>query len=124
MLHDPLHNTVIRIRALVVALEALPALVARNAQRNAVLGAQFLQLSHDARGDYGGGFGVEQIHEGFVEFEFAVHGVREEVGVDEDVVGGPEGGVGLEEERGGDLGAVVGLAVLRAMGWSVGLGKR
>ena len=33
-----------------------------------------------------------------------MHGVREEVGVDEDTVGRAEGGVGLEEERGGDLG--------------------
>jgi hypothetical protein len=34
-------------------------------------------------------------------------GVGEEVGVDEDRIGRPEGGVGLEEEGGGDLGAGV-----------------
>jgi hypothetical protein len=34
-----------------------------------------------------------------------VHGVREEVRVYEDGVGGSECGVGLEEECGGDLGA-------------------
>jgi hypothetical protein len=39
-----------------------------------------------------------------------VYGVREEVGVDENGVGRAEGGVGLEEERGGDLGAGVVLA--------------
>ena len=33
-----------------------------------------------------------------------MHGVREEVGVDEDAVGRAEGGIGLEEECGGDLG--------------------
>ena len=34
-----------------------------------------------------------------------LHGVREEVGVDEDGVWGDQGGVVLEEEGGGDLGA-------------------
>jgi hypothetical protein len=106
MLLHPIHNTVVRIRALVIALQALPALVARNAQRNAVLGTQFLELGHDAGCDDGRGFGVKQVHEGFVELEFAAHGVRQEVGVDKDGVGGPEGGVGLEEEGGGDLRAV------------------
>ena len=32
-----------------------------------------------------------------------MHSVREEVGIDQDAVGWAEGGVGLEEERGGDL---------------------
>jgi hypothetical protein len=41
-----------------------------------------------------------------------VHRVREEVGVDEDRVGWAEGRVGLEEERGGDLGAGRVLVVL------------
>ena len=35
-----------------------------------------------------------------------VDGVGEEVGVEEDLVGGLEGGVVVEEEGGGDLGAV------------------
>lgn len=43
------------------------------------------------------------VHQGLVEFELGVHGMREEVGVDEYRVGGPEGGVGLEEEGGGRL---------------------
>jgi hypothetical protein len=36
-----------------------------------------------------------------------VYGVREKVGIDEDGVGRAKGSVGLEEERGGDLGAGV-----------------
>jgi hypothetical protein len=100
-----IHNTVVCIRALVVALEPLPALVARDAQRNAVLGPEFLKLGHDARGDDGRGFGVQQVHERLVQLEFAVHRMREEVGVDEDGVGRAESRVGLEEERRGDLGA-------------------
>ena len=39
-----------------------------------------------------------------VELELGVHRVREEVGVDEDRVGRAQGGVGLEEQRGADLG--------------------
>lgn len=103
MLHYALHDTVVGIRALVVALEALPALVTRNAQRNSVLGAEFLQLGHDAGGYDGRGFCVEQVHEGLVQLELGVDGVREEICVDEDGVRGPEGSVGLEEEGGGDL---------------------
>lgn len=66
MLLHAIDNAVIGIRSLVVALEALPALVTGNAQGNAVFGAEFLQLGHDARGDDGRGFGVEQVHKGFV----------------------------------------------------------
>lgn len=55
---DAVDDAVIGIGALVVALEALPALVAGNAQGNAVLWAELLQLGHDARGDDGRGFGV------------------------------------------------------------------
>lgn len=104
VLQHPLHDAVISIRALVIALQALPALVPRNPQRNPVLGPQLLQLGHDAGGDDGRGFGVQQVHEGLVELELGVHRVREEVGVDEDRVGRAQGGVGLEEQRGADLG--------------------
>lgn len=106
------HNAVVRIRALVIALQSLPALVSRDAQGYPVLGAELFQLGHDAGCDYGRGFGVEQVHEGFVELELGVDGVREEVGVDEDVVGWPKGGVGLEEEGGRDLRAGRVLAAL------------
>ena len=105
MLLHAIHNTVVRIRALVLALEPLPALVARYAQRDAVFWTEFLELRHYAGGYYGCGFGVEKVHERFVELQLGVHGVREEVCVYEDGVGGAEGGVGLEEEGGGDLGA-------------------
>lgn len=57
--------------------------------------------------------GVQAVHEGGEEREFVVHGVGEEVGVDEDLVGGLQGGVVGEEHGGGDLGAV--------MGWRVSL---
>jgi hypothetical protein len=54
-----IHNAIVCIRALVIALESLPALVARNTERDAVLGPEFLELGHDARGYYGCGFGVQ-----------------------------------------------------------------
>lgn len=120
MLHDPVHNTVIRIRALVIALQSFPPLIPGDSQRNAVLGTQFFQLGHDAGCDDWRGFGVQEVHEGFVELEFGLNGVREEIGVDEDGIGRAEGGVGLEEERGGDLGTGImsaGGMVMR-VGWA------
>jgi hypothetical protein len=88
---------------LVIALQPFPSLIPSYSQRNAVLWTEFLELSHHACCYYGRGFRIEQIHEGFVELELRVDSVGEEVGVNEDVVGRPEGGVGLEEEGGGDL---------------------
>ena len=104
MLHNPLYNAIICIRALVITLQPLPSLIPSNAQRNSVLWPQLLQLSHHAGCDDGRSFCIQEVHERFVQLEFRVHGVREEVGVDKHAVGGPEGSVGLEEERGGDLG--------------------
>ena len=117
VLHDPVHNAVVGIGALVIALEALPAFIARNAQCNAVLWAELLQLSHDTCGDDGRGFGVEQVHEGLVELELSVHCVRKEVGIDENRVWGAESRVGLEEESRGDLGTAVVLAVVGHVQW-------
>jgi hypothetical protein len=88
---------------LVIALQPFPSLISSYPQRNAILWTEFLELGHYTCGYYGRGFRIEQIHEGFVELELRVDGVGEEVGVDKDVVGRPEGGVGLEEEGGGDL---------------------
>jgi len=97
LLHHAIHDTVVRIRALVIALQPLPTLVPRNLQRDAVLGSQLLQLGHDAARDDGLAGGIEGVHEGGQEREFVVDGVGEEVGVDEDLVGGLEGGIVLEE---------------------------
>jgi hypothetical protein len=98
-------DAIVRIRALVITLEPFPALISCYTQRNAVFGAEFLQLGHDAGCDDGCGFGVEQVHEGLVEFEFAVYCVREEVGVNKDRVRRAKGSVGLEEKGRRDLGA-------------------
>ena len=75
MFLDAIDNAVVSIGTLVVALEALPALVAGNAQGDAVFGAEFFQLGHDARGDYGRSFGIEEVHERFVQLKLAVHRV-------------------------------------------------
>lgn len=86
-----------------VALEALPALVAGDAEGDAVLGPQLLELGHDAAGDDGVALGEEAVHHGLEERQLALDGVREEVGVDEDAVGRHERLVVLEEERRGEL---------------------
>lgn len=88
MAHHPLDDTVVRVGALVRALQPRPALVARDAQRDAVLGAEFLELGHDAVGDGGGAAGVETVHHAGEEGELASDAVGEEVGVEQDRVGG------------------------------------
>ena len=66
------------------------------------LGPSFSSSAIDAGGDDGRAAGVERVHECRQEGQFVVHGVREEVGVDEDLVGGLKGGVVLlDEEHGG-----------------------
>ena len=73
-----------------IALYALPPLVPRDAQGNPVLGAELLQLRHDARGDDGRRLRVQQIHERLLQFEFSADGVRQEIGIDQDAVAGTE----------------------------------
>lgn len=103
---NPVHNTVISISALVLALEALPSFVASDSECNTVFGTEFLEFGHDTGRDDGGGFCVEEVHEGLVELELGMHSVGEEVGVYENGVRRTKGGVGLEEEGGRDLWAV------------------
>lgn len=59
--------------------------------------------------------GVERVHEGGQEGKFVVDSVGEKICVDEDLVGGLEGGVVGEEEGGGHLRAVVEAVVLVEM---------
>lgn len=58
VLEDAVDDAVVGVSALVVAGQPLPALVAGNAQRDAVFLAQFLEFGHDAGGDYGPAGGV------------------------------------------------------------------
>ena len=48
--------------------------------------------------------GVEAVHHRGQELQLVLNGMREEVGVDEDAVGGNESLVVLEEQSGRDLG--------------------
>lgn len=43
-LHDPIHDAVVGVHALVIALQALPAFVSGNAQRDSVFGTEFLEF--------------------------------------------------------------------------------
>lgn len=89
-----------------ITLQPLPSLISGDLQGNAVLGAQLLQLSHDAGGDDGLAGGVKTVHECREERELVVDGVGEEVGIEEYLVGWLEGGVVSEEHGGWDLWAV------------------
>jgi len=53
-----------------------------------VLGAEFFELAHDAVGDAWDAFGEEAVHHGAYHVHFVFDGEVDEVGVDEDVVGG------------------------------------
>lgn len=88
MLNNPINKTIIRIRALMVTLEPLEAWVFGDAQRNAVFGAQLLQLSQHAVCHDGDAFGVEAVHHCRNYFKLVLDGVREEVRVDQDGVRG------------------------------------
>ena len=105
MLHHPVAEAVVGVHALVVALQPLPPLVPRNLQRDPIAGSELLELGHDAAGDDGRALGVEAVHHGGEELELVLDGVGEEVGVDQDRIGGLQGGVVLEEEGGWHLGA-------------------
>lgn len=118
MLADPIHDTIVRIDALVVAFEPFPALVTRDAQGDAVFRAEFFEFAEHTGGYDGDAFGVETVHHCGEELEFVLDGVGEEVCVDEDVVGGDEGGVVLEEEGGADLWSEMKKAMVSCCGTS------
>jgi hypothetical protein len=105
VLHNTVDEAVVSIGALVVTLQALPALVAGDAEGKTVFCAELLELSHDAGGDDGDAFSVEAVHKRREQVQLGADGVGEEVGVNENRVRRDEGGVGLEEESGRDLGA-------------------
>ena len=93
-----------RINPLVRTRHPLPALIPGNPQGDPVLGAQLLQLGHDAIGDDDAAGCVQGVHQGGQEIELVLDGVGEEVGVEEDGIGRLEGAVVLEEEGCGRLG--------------------
>lgn len=64
MLHDPVHDTIVRIDAFVITFQPLPPLVSCDPQRNTVLRPKFLKLGHNAVGDDRYALGVEAVHHG------------------------------------------------------------
>lgn len=88
MLHHAVHQTIIGIRAAMIASKPLPALIAGDPQRDAVLGPQLLELGHDAVGDDGRALGIQAVHHCGEKLQLVPHRVREEIGIDEHGVGG------------------------------------
>lgn len=105
VLDDPINEAVIGICTLVIALDSLEARVFGNAQCQAVLLAQFLQLGNHAVGNDGRAFGVEAVHHGGDDFQLVLDGMGDKIGIDEHGVGGCQGGVILEEKRRRSLGS-------------------
>ena len=56
-------------------------------ERDPVLGAELLELCHDAVGDVGDALGVEAVHHGLHHVQLVLHAEVDKVGVDEHVVG-------------------------------------
>lgn len=108
MLHHSIDNTVIGIRALMATLQPRPLFISCDPQRDTVLGAEFFELRHNTVGNSGGARGVEAVHHGREEGKLAANCMREEVRVNEDGVGGSEGGIVGEEKGAGDLGTIFG----------------
>jgi hypothetical protein len=104
MLPHTLHETVISIGPLVVALQSLEPRVFGDPQGQTVLDAELLQLSDHAIGDVGDALAEEAVHAGLEDVQLVLDGEVDEVGVDEDAVGRTEGVVVREEEAGGLLG--------------------
>lgn len=97
---DPLHDAVIRVRALVRAGELLEPRVPRDLERNAVLGAQLLQLCKHALGDHGYALCVEAVHHPLDDVDLVLDGKVEKVGIDKHPVRWPERKIVLEEKCG------------------------
>ena len=72
MLHDPIHETVVGVHALMVAFESLPALVTSDSKGDTVFLAEFLELGHYAVSDHGDAFGVEAVHHCAEHFELVL----------------------------------------------------
>lgn len=81
-----------------IASQALPPLIPRQAQGQTEPGAQLLQLGHDAVGDADLALGVEQVHQPRQQVDLAAHRQRQEVCVNEDGVGRAQALVCVEEE--------------------------
>ena len=72
VLHDAIDDAVVRVHALVVALQPLPPLVPRDAERDAVFAAQPLQLRHHAARQCRDAFRVQRVHHGWEEVKFVL----------------------------------------------------
>lgn len=99
-----------------VALQALPALVAGDAQGDPVLGAELLELGHDAASNNGGALGEQAVHHALEQRQLALDRVAQEVGVDQHAVRRHQRLVVLEEQLRRQLGHLAPLDVARRAG--------
>ena len=100
-----------------IAFQPLPPLIPRDLECDPILWAELFEFGHHAGGEGGEAGGVEGVHQRWQEGEFVVDRVREEVGVEEDAVGGLEGGVVVEEHGAWDLWARRRGVLVVGIGW-------
>lgn len=82
MLHHSLHDAVISICTLVLALESFVPFIPGRPKSQAVFRAQFFQFSKNAVGDDGSALREEQIHQAMFDVDFGADRVGKEVGVE------------------------------------------
>lgn len=107
-----IHQTIICITSLAPTGNTFESRILRHLQCHLVFGTEFFQFSHDAVGDARDAFGEEAVHHRPNDVHFVSDGEVDEVGIDQDVVGGAQLGVVLEEEGGDGLVDVSGLFLL------------
>lgn len=113
VLRHTIHQTVIGIRALVHARNALETGIFHNFQCHLILLAHFLQLGHHTVGDVWDAFGVQAVHHVLDDVQFIFDAVVHEIRVDQNVVWWTQLGVVLEEEGRARLRFLVHFQLLR-----------
>jgi hypothetical protein len=100
------HDAVVGVHSLVIALKPIPALVSGDPEGDPVLWTELRQLCHNTRGYGGSAGGVQARHHAVQHVEFALDRVAQKVGIDKYGVRRAKGGIVLEEETAGDLGSI------------------
>lgn len=83
---------------LVATFKAFPSLISRDAQCDAIFWTKFLQLCHDTARDDWATLSIQTCHHLIEHLKLVLYGMRQEIGIDQDIVRWFEGGVVLEEE--------------------------
>ena len=108
MLHHSRNDTVISIGAGVRARQPIPSFVPCHPKSQSEFCPELLELGNRAVRDHRRALGEQQVHQRRLDVDLVADGVGEEICVEDDLVGGLEGFVVLEEHVRGFLRDVTG----------------